>query len=1301
MINDANNSSAVIKIGHIKKKDTWIIRVLIGCGLACMIIFVLWFIKPSHIGYKPIYWLLTLALLFKLLKMLHEWYHYWSLSIPPIPLWKTKRAVDILTTACPGEPYEMIVRTLTAMKAITYPHTNYLCDEGDDPLLKKVCEELGVIHITRIEKNDAKAGNINNALKQATGDICVVLDPDHEPIPEFLDRVLPYFENPEVGYVQSVQAYGNQSESIIAKGAAEQSYHFYGPMMMCMNTYGTVQAIGANCAFRRIALDSIGGHAAGLAEDMHTAMQLQAKGWKPIYIPEILTRGLVPASLSAYYKQQLKWARGCFELLFRTYPTLHKNFTFRQKIQHLTMPLFFLFGLIDFIDILVPILSLVLAQVPWEVNIKNFAVFFLPLCGMSILIRLFAQRWLLEKHEKGLHLAGGILRMATWWIFLLGFIYSIFNIKVPYIPTPKEEVHRNYWMLSLPNIGILLICLVAIIYGMSIDWTPYSMAMATYALINAAMLGLIVLMSQQRFLLNIKKQIEKIPILNHSISAFRKMVSKSWNATYGILRNGPIALLVGLSILFFSYDNAVNETNNPASKKEKNGGGFYSGISLSEKSNNLNPLDCMEIAINKKFDIISFKQSWDIKGSVFPEKLMNDIKDRGAIPMIMWEPEITASQYGSSEKYKICRAIWLGQYDFYLKQCASMLHSYGDPVFINFAPEFDDPEKSWSLSGNNSPEEFKKAWWYIFKYFNSLGISNLTWVWSPKYASSSNYYPGSFFVDWVGVSCLNYGKSSKDKKWSSFSDLYTKYQNSIITFQKPVMITELGSSTGSDQGLWLNDACADIKKKYPEIKSIVIYDCKKVNILKDSLSTNTIINIADFSFQKSDVFSSLKTSFKADPFQNKPLIKSDFDFLSTKHKVYKSDFVTGTPGKFQLMINHQPYYIQGVAYNTAHDWRDGETPLTRRQLVKDFEKIKAMGANCIRRYDNGVFDKNVLNIAEEHKLQVLFGFWFDPEVDYYRDTLKVAEYIKNVEKRVLEFKDYPAVLAWSLGNETWGLLKNKYSKPYLTKVRQHYVKLIELLATRIHKLDPSRPVFSSMEHVDHQLPGELVAFHDGAPSLDVIGINSYYREQISNLNSVTYQFDSLRPYLVSEFGPNGYWDPLKNKMANGLLIEDTETEKTEWYNEQWNKYIIDKKGYNIGGFAFCWYDRMEGSYSWFGLTDYKGRLKPSYYALKDAWTNQKSELLPQFVISGPETFVPEGEYRFRAISSVKNNKELNYEWFFLNDETFKHVENVEPSEDGRFVDIEMPKENSNYRIYLYVSDQNGNVTTASLPIQIK
>src|SRR3954465_7831288 len=125
-------NAQIIKTDRPKKKDIYTIRFLITCGLFSMASFLVWFINPDHIGCGVIFWLLTSALIFKLIKMLHEWYHYWSPSVPVMPESKKIWTVDVLTTACPGEPKDMIIRTLYAMKAITYPHTNYLCDEGDD-----------------------------------------------------------------------------------------------------------------------------------------------------------------------------------------------------------------------------------------------------------------------------------------------------------------------------------------------------------------------------------------------------------------------------------------------------------------------------------------------------------------------------------------------------------------------------------------------------------------------------------------------------------------------------------------------------------------------------------------------------------------------------------------------------------------------------------------------------------------------------------------------------------------------------------------------------------------------------------------------------------------------------------------------------------------------------------------------------------------------------------------------------------------------------------------------------------------
>ena len=69
------------------------------------------------------------------------------------------------------------------------------------------CLENDIRHITRDSLQDAKAGNINNALKFATGEFCFILDPDHVPHPDLLDKIIPQFNDPEIGFIQIVQGY--------------------------------------------------------------------------------------------------------------------------------------------------------------------------------------------------------------------------------------------------------------------------------------------------------------------------------------------------------------------------------------------------------------------------------------------------------------------------------------------------------------------------------------------------------------------------------------------------------------------------------------------------------------------------------------------------------------------------------------------------------------------------------------------------------------------------------------------------------------------------------------------------------------------------------------------------------------------------------------------------------------------------------------------------------------------------------------------------------------------------------------
>ncbi|GAA4460443.1 hypothetical protein GCM10023189_35560 [Nibrella saemangeumensis] len=859
-------TSDVIKAPKPTRKERLTVRFLIGLGLLALLQFIWWFFLPGHKGHPWLYGLLTFSLLYKVFRMLHEWYHYVSISVPERPVAHRPYAVDVLTTACPGEPHEMIINTLEAIQRITYPHTTYLCDEGDDPVLKEVCRRLGVIHVTRTEKVDAKAGNINNALRQATGDLCVILDPDHIPVPQFLDRVVPYFEDEEVGYVQVVQAYYNKRESLVAFGAAEQTYHFYGPMMMSMGQYGTAQAIGANCTFRRAALDSIGGHAPGLAEDMHTAMRLHAAGWKSVYAPEILSHGLVPATLAAYYKQQVKWARGSFDLLVHVYPRLFSRFTWRQKLHYLTAPLYYLFGLIGLIDLLVPAASLVMAEYPWTVHFGEFLLRFLPVFILAMLIRQYAQRWLLEEHEKGFHMLGGLLRVGTWWIYLLGLVYTVVGVNVPYIPTPKNDKLRNNFWLCLPNILAMVLSLGAIgyayyYYGFYKDiwwealeaealpkYYSYALFMACFAFINVGVLGFNVLMGQEKFIATVYGFFKRKPGFTGRLQPVRVAIWHLQHGFYRVLRQYALMFIVPLIGLVAYLEVAYNTFSVLRPVRVEQLGARWknspvlAGIYVPEmdRKNGFERVTELEKNLNTSFAVISFYQAWGPESlDSFPADRIRTIAAQGAQPLITWEPwSSTFPEFKThpelSRNHQVFRYITGGKFDAYLRRYAALIKAQPTPVFIRFAHEADNPHFPWSNRGNNTPGEFIAAWRYVVTFFRQAGVRNVQWVWNPwQDTAFKTYFPGTDYVDWIGFTCLNYGKAAADGEWHSFQALYEPLRTQILRYDdtrirnKPVMLAEFGSTTfGGDQVRWLDDALTRLPQ-YPEIRSVVFFNTEK------------------------------------------------------------------------------------------------------------------------------------------------------------------------------------------------------------------------------------------------------------------------------------------------------------------------------------------------------------------------------------------------------------------------------------------------------------------------------------------
>lgn len=1013
----------IVLITPPKAMEKLALRLMISVGLFAMVFFLYSMLQTDIISYYPLYIMLMVTLFYYSLKYLHEWYHYFSIAANPKPVTQKIYSVDILTTYCAGEPFDMLEQTLTAIQNITYPHTTWCCDEADDPSVKALCHRLGVKHVTRIIKKNAKAGNINNALQYATGELCVVLDPDHIPIPEFLDRVVAYFDDPSIGFVQVVQAYYNQKESLVAKGAAQQTYQFYGPMMMTMHSYGTVQAIGANCTFRRSAIDSIGGHASGLSEDMHTAMQMHARGWRSIYVPEILTRGLVPATMSSYFKQQLKWSRGTWELLVTTYPKLFTKFSWRQKIHYATLPFHYLSGFIFLINFLIPVISLFSGKIPLKMDIVVFALAAFPLFAMGILIRYYVQKWVAEESERGFHLVGGILQIGTWWIHSIGFVYTLLRKKVPYIPTPKNDADPLPIILNLPNILVAVISLTAIVYGLWYDYTPYTIFMVVFASIQIFFMIFILSIS------GYSSDTGRLSNIAFKLREHTWLIKKS----HGFLRKFSLSLSFLVVILFVMgyYNQKQLPTFLPKPLPGLNV--FYRGAYLSKSDQNIDKFNKFFLSMISKKDIAiySFEQPWrKEKANKLDADLLQKIYRQHAIPMVNWHFWSDNAVENKVAEGSRLQHIVNGHYDEEIISFARQAASLNKPIYLNISNEQIGNQVPLFKLKDSKSNDYVAAWQYVHKLFNATGANKVIWVWTAiDTASIINYFPGKQYVDWLNVNIKSNKSSTSKDKVVSFDSLYKPYhEHSLFNAAIPVMVTNLDVITNNNK--WWEDVWGNIAAPFTEVKSLVV----GVNV-------------------DSKPGSSQALKFLNTVFANAPSSTLPFHTIAVPKKVDNN-----VNGNQKLQIK-----LKSIVYDKGVYWFRNRHTMGLRAFEQDIVAIKVTGVNTIERTMPGFYDKILGKVLEKNHMNLIPRFWILGSPEEIADDEKLKVKKEEILAFVKGNLDKKYIIGWNLGDDVLFNLGNQLFKPDYFYYQQKYVTWLSDVCEQIRLLDNVRPIMIDLQ----------------------------------------------------------------------------------------------------------------------------------------------------------------------------------------------------------------------------------------------
>jgi cellulose synthase (UDP-forming) len=373
---------------------------------------------------------------------------------PPPP--KGLRVAFITTFVPASESLEMLRRTLASMIVADYPHDTWLLDEGNDPAVRAMCELLGVKHFSRSGMAcyntqrgrflaKSKAGNHNAwyELHASQYDVVAQVDSDFKVRRDFLTRTIGHFRNPRVAFVGTPQIYGNL-DNWIARGAAQQTYLFYGPIMRSLSSRRMTLLIGANHIVRVAALQGIGWYQGHLTEDLATGKRFHAGRWESVYVPEALAVGEGPTTWAAYFNQQYRWAFGCLNIFFTHSPRLNVKMRFSHATYYFLMEQFYLSGLTMATAVVMLMMYYLFGWVPAKIQIPQLAFWYLPLLAWRQFMMLWLQRFNVRpRQERGLLWAGRFLTIAVIPIYFLALVGVLRNRRVTFKTTPKGESGRR------------------------------------------------------------------------------------------------------------------------------------------------------------------------------------------------------------------------------------------------------------------------------------------------------------------------------------------------------------------------------------------------------------------------------------------------------------------------------------------------------------------------------------------------------------------------------------------------------------------------------------------------------------------------------------------------------------------------------------------------------------------------------------------------------------------------------------------------------------------------------------------
>lgn len=412
------------------------VQVVVVFALIWGAAYLTWRIGWSGRGAAPLpYWILIAAELYGFVSLVLYAWGAWRVPVAVRPRRRGTPTVDIFVCTY-DEPVRVVEATLAGCRAISCDHTTYLLDDGHRAEMASLAAEMGAEYVSRPDNAHAKAGNINHALGCTDGELILALDADHVPHPDILEATLGYFDDPEIGLVQTPHDFLNRDSMQHTKPGVHEQSLFYEVLAPGKDRVGAMFWCGSAAVIRREALLGVGGvQTKTVAEDFHTTIAMHARGWRSRYHHETLVQGLAPHDLAAFLLQRERWARGNLRV-FRTRenPIWCRGLSLGQRFSYLASLSNYFSGLQRLLLLGVLVNTLVSGRLPMSASLLTLSVFWAPWAVLSFVATVALARGTLAASDSSVY------GFETMEIYVRALIALVWPGAGRFKVTPKEGI---------------------------------------------------------------------------------------------------------------------------------------------------------------------------------------------------------------------------------------------------------------------------------------------------------------------------------------------------------------------------------------------------------------------------------------------------------------------------------------------------------------------------------------------------------------------------------------------------------------------------------------------------------------------------------------------------------------------------------------------------------------------------------------------------------------------------------------------------------------------------------------------